>query len=283
MSTKSTDLGTNRTGVSMSPIDSRALIEVTRNTPPSSNGGPASLLSLRANYIDDADPVGSMPPPVTLKGVVGTAGKVLRGQKLSVLLDKLGERLAFERTGFRLYDAVLQKFKELGSDRIGPSVAELKEIRDEEMRHFDLVRRSMESLGADPTAQTPCADITAVANMGLVQVVTDPRTNKAQCLSALLNAELIDNAGWELLIDLASELGHDKLVRAFRPAHALEEEHLTLVKNWLTAHVRSEGGVRRIPARAAKSRARPAPRNLKKAPARRRSNGRSNGRARATG
>jgi hypothetical protein len=63
------------------------------------------------------------------------------------------------------------------------------------MRHFELVRCTIEMMGCDPTAQTPCADLVGVETLGLVQVLTDPRTTVAQCMNAILTAELADNAG----------------------------------------------------------------------------------------
>ena len=68
---------------------------------------------------------------------------------------------------------------------------------------------------ADPTAMTPCANTAGVASMGIMQVITDPRTTVPQCLSAILTAELADNAGWELLIQLANEMGQDDMVAQF--------------------------------------------------------------------
>jgi hypothetical protein len=240
MRSKPTDMGTNRTGIGMSPLDSQLLIDVAIMTPPSSAGDQDSALALRAPYLDRPEPIGTMPP---------------RGEKLTVLLDKLGERLAFERTGSRLYDALVRKFRELGADRTGPGLKQLVTIRDDERRHFDLVRRALEDLGADPTTQTPCADVQAVASSGLLQVVSDPRTTKAQCLSAILTAELADNAGWELLIGLCEMLGHKRLARGLAPALATEVRHLEDVKGWLVAYTRAEGGIRR-PRRKAASRKR---------------------------
>ncbi len=46
---------------------------------------------------------------------------------------------------------------------------------------------------------------------GLPAVLTDPRTNLIQCLDALLVAELTDNAGWEMLIELAQGLKQTEL------------------------------------------------------------------------
>jgi hypothetical protein len=67
-----------------------------------------------------------------------------------------------------------------------------------------------------------------------MQVLTDPRSSMAQCLQALLTAELTDNAGWELLINLADNLGYDDLKTEFESALANEQEHLLDVRNWLS-------------------------------------------------
>ena len=64
------------------------------------------------------------------------------------------------------------------------------------------VGAAIQSLGGDPTAQTPAADVTGVEGMGLMQVLTDPKTTVAQALHAILVAEMTDNAAWEELIEL---------------------------------------------------------------------------------
>lgn len=45
-----------------------------------------------------------------------------------------------------------------------------------------MLSEAIVDMGGDPTAQTPCADVSAVAAMGLIQVLTDPRTTLAQGL-----------------------------------------------------------------------------------------------------
>jgi hypothetical protein len=100
----------------------------------------------------------------------------------------------------------------------------------------------MQQMGGDPTAQTPCADSIATASMGLIQVLTDPRTTLAQCLNAILTAELTDNAGWELLITLAEDAGETELAGRFLGALAEEQEHLAIVRGWLTALVARGAG-----------------------------------------
>ena len=117
---------------------------------------------------------------------------------------------------------------------------ELEQIHDDELRHFELVRSTIGTLGGDPTTQTPCADLVGVQSMGLVQAMNDPRTTMAQCVHTVLIAELADNAGWELLIGLAREMGHTDLVRQFQQAARTEERHLANVKGWLEQLTLSE-------------------------------------------
>jgi bacterioferritin (cytochrome b1) len=231
--------GWNRTGVVTAPLMARELTEGAAAAAPSSEGGPEAIALRRADYIREGFPVGSLPPPpVSLQGVVeGAAQLVGTTTGVATLMDKLSERLAFERTGTRLYDALIGKCEALGETSPGPTLAQLREIREEELRHFLLVNRAITSLGGDPTVMSPCADTVMVASLGLLQVLTDPRTNVAQCLQAVLTAELTDNDGWQLLIALAGELGHADLAAEFRGALANEEKHLSSVRGWLEEQV----------------------------------------------
>jgi rubrerythrin len=71
--------------------------------------------------------------------------------------------------------------------------------------------------------------------MGLMQVLTDPRTTIAQCLNTLLTAELTDNAGWELLSELADSADQPQLLEPFAEALKAEQQHLSIVHDWLRA------------------------------------------------
>jgi rubrerythrin len=108
----------------------------------------------------------------------------------------------------------------------------VKQIRNQEVEHAEILRQALVDLGADPTAQTPSADLVGVQAMGLLQSVSDPRTSLVQTLSSLMAAELIDVASWELLSRLATSLGNDRLAERFD--HALEQEnvHLRTVSGW---------------------------------------------------
>jgi hypothetical protein len=67
----------------------------------------------------------------------------------------------------------------------------------------------------------------------VVKVACDPRTTIAQTLQAVLTAELADNDGWEMLQQLASELGQDELEKHCEKALEQEREHLQNVRSWL--------------------------------------------------
>ncbi|WP_437597122.1 ferritin-like domain-containing protein [Sorangium sp. So ce590] len=232
-----TTAGMNRTGMDMSPMDSKELVVGARIMPPSSAGDDSAIASVIAHYARREERVGTMPPPGTLKGAMKTALQALKGEAPLVLLDKLGERLAFERAGSRLWKGVLAKFDALGSFEGGPTREEIELIYREESEHFLLVASVIRMLGADPTAETPLADVHGVASCGLIKVVTDPRTNLADALEAMLIAELTDNDAWDVLIEMSQGLNDQELLNQFAAARAAEARHLTMVRSWIKASV----------------------------------------------
>lgn len=232
--------GLNRTGIGMTPIQSKEMLEGAAQGPLSPGEDGHGLLAVRQVYTTAAEAIGTVPLPSTLKGVAHTAVDLFKGQQPAVLIDKLGERLAFERTGSRLYEAMIGKLEIVGAAALwagGPTLPELQAFHDDELAHFALVRRALDRLGADPTAMTPSADLAGVESQGLLQVIGDPRTDLGQDLHALLTAELVDNAGWELLIPLVRDAGQDELAAEFMNAQRTEEQHLRAVRAWLASFV----------------------------------------------
>ena len=223
----------NRTGAMIAPEMAREQAAGAAAAEPSSAGGAEAIAQERGVYIKEGFPVGSL--PTLPAGREAAATEEVAG--MAVLLDKLGERLAFERMGTRLYDALINKCEVLGESSPGPTLAQLQEIREEELRHFLLLNGAITSLGCDPTVMSPCADTAQVASLGILQVLTDPRTDMAQCLQAILTAELTDNDGWQMLINLAEELGFVEMATEFRGALANEEKHLASVRGWLETQV----------------------------------------------
>ena len=233
------EIGTNRTGMATSPSDGAALVQVAKKAPPSGIGDAQAISENRVEASARSERIGSMPPPGTVKGAVKTLFKTMRGMNANVFIDKLGERLAFERTGVRLYDGLLSKLDAYGTWPGGPSRRDLEQHRTDELSHFEMVREAIVQLGGDATVMTPSADLKAVASAGLVQVITDPRTDLFQCLDVMLTAELTDNDGWEMLIQLARDMNQDRLADDFDRALGAERRHLSRVRMWVASRMGS--------------------------------------------
>ncbi len=234
----------NRTGAKASPIDSAAQAEAAEELTRGAKPNGHELAAVRADYEKDAHPIGTMPPPTTARGVGKQVKGVITRTKPNLVIDKLAERCAFERTGTRLYEGVIAKLEARGTFQGGPSREQLVHIHGEELAHFKMLAKTIEELGADPTAMTPCADVTSVASSGLVQVIADPRTTLAQALQAILIAELADGDGWQMLIELCEDAGEDDLAEQFEDALREETEHLAMVRSWLSAY--NEAAVSRV-------------------------------------
>src|SRR6185369_16592148 len=136
---KPTDIGMNRTGTATSPFDSKKLAEGAQVIPPAPEAGLQAIEAVRLEWSRLVTPVGTMPPPGSLKGAVKAAVTALQGKHATPFLDLLGERLAFERTGTRLYDALLAKQAAAHPAPDRPSRDDLESIRDDELRHCALL------------------------------------------------------------------------------------------------------------------------------------------------
>jgi len=227
--------GTNLTGTAVAPQRAQEMLTGMEEFPPSSQGSAYDIAQVRIAYAQQAEPLGSIPAPGSVKGTVKTAVKAVMGEKPMLFMDKLGERLAFERTGTRLYEALVSKYEAFGSFSGGPSREDLEHVLQEEYKHFTLLQAAIEQLGGDPTAVTPSANLHATAAHGINKVIVDPRTTLLQSLEAILIVELTDNACWEALIELAQRAGEDELVKQFGQARATEQEHLQKVQAWVAA------------------------------------------------
>ena len=220
---------TNRTAASIHPKAAADQAAFAQSTPPSSEGSGNESAQVRLIYESDGIAMGSLP---------ATEGKKRTTGRAALFIDKVGERLAFERSGTRLYEALISKHgapMPIGAGSDSVERARLEEICAEEYRHFMLLTEAMVALGGDPTAVTPSANVSSVLSEGLPKVVQDPRTSFSQCLDAILVAELTDNEGWAVLVSLADELGHDDLASQFEEAWDNEQEHLATIRELVLA------------------------------------------------
>ncbi len=224
------EFGLNKTPTQLHPVMTQSMVQGSEEFPPHAEDIAFDAFSMRKSYIENSEQLGSVPLPSSFRGAVKTGAQVIQGNSPSVLIDKLGERLAFERSGVRLYDALITKCK---SAEPSLDLTTLEQFRNDEAEHFALVRDCIVAMGGDPTAQTPCADSASMAAMGLMQVLNDPRSSIPQCVEAILMAELTDLAAWELLIELISDAGNEEYAGKFRQARMTEDRHMQTIKGWL--------------------------------------------------
>jgi ferritin-like protein len=213
---KSKKMGINRTGILVSPKDSAKMIEGAVHLTHPTEGSELELAQNRMRYLKESDGLGSLPS--------------IHKKEFKVLLDKLGERLAFERTGVRLYDALISKYHPIAQSLEEISLETLIQFRNEEFQHFLLLAYAIQELGGDPTAETPSADLIGISSMGVQKLMVDSRTSFFESLEALLVAELSDRDGWDLLIQLTHQVGLREIAAKFQVALHEEEKHLAGVR-----------------------------------------------------
>ena len=119
-----TEIGMNHSGMQVAPKAAKKMLDNTELTTPG-RGDERGIAKVRMEYAAEAEPVGTLPEPKKT-GIE------------ALLADKLGERLAFERTGVRLYEALIAKCGANGKAD-APPVEKLEHIRREEAEHFALL------------------------------------------------------------------------------------------------------------------------------------------------
>ncbi|RKG81780.1 hypothetical protein [Corallococcus terminator] len=201
-----------------------------RNTvlPPAE--GAVQSLRIHLSRIAEASDV---MPTTAFRERMSGALQVLKGGSPALFIDRLCERLAFERTSSRLYAGLLIKTHALGTYDGGPTPERLLELHNQELEHLGQVRDGLLRLGAPPSLRTPSGDVADSQCRGLIQAIDAPGATLMDALRVTLVSELINNAGWAMLVDLASELGPPELEQAFREVLLVESGHLAEVTLWV--------------------------------------------------
>jgi hypothetical protein len=155
------------------------------------------------------------------------------GDVNEILLDKLGERVVFERTGTRLYEALISKYLESEDKKALPDQNRLEQFHQEELKHFEVVSAAIKRIGGEPPIITPATDLNGTLGMGWMLAITDARTSFVQALEIVLQAELVDYASWELLIELTERQELADVATQFQECLNEKEVHLIMLKQWL--------------------------------------------------
>lgn len=145
------------------------------------------------------------------------------------LIDLLNERLTFERTGVKLYDRVLEKLRATEDAQVRAMLGTVQQYRDEEAEHAAWLEEQIRSLGGDVHTETELSRLVTRESQGIEQVVLSD-AELPHLFHALMAAELVDNAGWELLVDLAEEADDEAARDAFEFRLTEEEDHLDYIR-----------------------------------------------------
>jgi len=154
--------------------------------------------------------------------------KKLAAKNLGRVLDLLNERLAFERAGVKLYDQIIARMKNSGDPTMQKMMPQILQNRAEEKEHEEWLEEQIRALGGDDHALSEKSILVKTESQGIEHVVMrDP--NLLHDFHALLTAELADNAGWGLLVELAAEFGDRAAKKEFKQRLHEEEKHLVSV------------------------------------------------------
>jgi bacterioferritin (cytochrome b1) len=145
------------------------------------------------------------------------------------VVDLLNERLVFERAGVKLYDRVLDVIRTSADENALRMLEEMQEHRAEEKEHEEWLEEQIRRLGGDAHSETEKSRLVTRESKGIEEVVMSD-AELPHLLHALLAAELVDNAGWDLLSQLASEAGDHEAKREFKKRLHQEEDHLIFVR-----------------------------------------------------
>jgi hypothetical protein len=149
--------------------------------------------------------------------------------------DKLAQRWIVERAAMTMYDEASAR---LSSNRVLERLMpDLGRFAGEERLHAQMLAQLLSELGfGDVCAApaTPAVNMAASAMAAILESIRAPAATERSILEAMLMAERLDVAGWELLTDLAkdAELDEDYL-RSFRAAGREEREHEFVLRTHL--------------------------------------------------
>ncbi len=147
----------------------------------------------------------------------------------SKVIDLLNERLAFERAGVKLYDRVLEVMRSAGDANVARMLPEMEEHRSEEKEHEEWLEECIRALGGDAHAETERSRLVTRESKGIEEIAMSD-AELPHLLHALLAAELVDNAGWDLLAQVADEAGDHEAKRDFKKRLHEEEDHLLFIR-----------------------------------------------------
>jgi len=176
--------------------------------------------------------------------IVGQVGRSYAMRKLAEknvgrVIDLLNERLAFERTGVRLYDKMILRMRLLEDAQVERMIPKMQRYRDEEKEHEEWLEDQIRELRGDDHLPTEKSVLVLAETQGIERVIArDPRL--PHDFHALLAAELADTAGWDILVRLADAFGDRVASKEFKQRLREEREHLSFVRRTVERYLKEQ-------------------------------------------
>ncbi len=150
-------------------------------------------------------------------------------------IDKLAQRWVVERAAVTMYQEAIARLRI--NDVVAGLIPELERFAGQEQLHATFLEQLLHELGhGDVHGEhaTPAVNLAASAMAAILESIRAPAATARSILEAMLMAERLDVAGWEILTDLAkdAELDEDYL-RSCRAASREEREHEYVVRTHL--------------------------------------------------
>lgn len=163
----------------------------------------------------------------------------LAKKNVTRVIDLLNERLAFERAGVTLYDTLLGRLRASADPEIAGLIDTVQKHREEEKEHEEWLEEQIRALGGDARAPSEHTVLVQAESEGVERVMRRDESIPHD-FHALLTAELADNAGWDLLVQIADEFGDSKAKKEFKKRLHEEADHLLFVRKTLLELTKKE-------------------------------------------
>jgi bacterioferritin (cytochrome b1) len=163
----------------------------------------------------------------------------LAKKNVAKVIDLLSERLAFERAGVKLYDTLHGRLRVATDPALKALLEQVEHNRDEEEEHVEWLEGQIRALGGDAHTPTERSVLVRAESEGVERVMRRDDSIPHD-FHALLTAELADNAGWDLLVQIADEFGDAAAKKEFKKRLQEEEQHLLFVRKTLLELTKQE-------------------------------------------
>jgi rubrerythrin len=173
--------------------------------------------------------------------------KVLARMRTGAHAPESGDYSTYGLSGYRsdalsaAHDDISREQGRPGSTQASPAPAlaqllpRIEKVRDQEKEHEQWLEACIRSLGGDPRRKTERSKLTARETSGIEEVVMRD-AELPHLLHALLAAEEVESAGWDLLAELANEAGDDDARSQFEKRLQEERQHLDLLREAVRAY-----------------------------------------------